>query len=155
MSNDGDNCAAGLYCAMETDGGPSAHASCRRFCATSNECAPGSACLRTLVRIGTPERPGLCTPTTFCDPLAQDCPASQGCYLIEDVSACRPEGAVAPGAPCELSADCVRGSGCFENLETGVRTCLAFCSTTPGGGPSCTTGTCVQPQRASVGACFQ
>jgi hypothetical protein len=91
-----------------------------------------------------------------CDPLAQNCPATQGCYLTQSGPACIPEGNVANGAACGQTSLCVKGSTCLGPAAN-MLTCHSFCNL-DGGMPNCGTGQCgfildQQMNRLAWGAC--
>lgn len=67
-----DNCSEGSFC-LDIDG--NGEGICQELCggsADDPQCAPDETCF--VYFAGTP----MCFPT--CDPLAQDCPETQGCY---------------------------------------------------------------------------
>lgn len=73
----------------------------------------------------------LCLPV--CDPLAQDCAPTQGCYYLASTYACAPDASGeggAPFTPCEFTNGCDPGSLCGQSpaCEGGPNCCVPFCS---------------------------
>ena len=73
-----------------------------------------------------------------CDPLLQNCPGTEGCYLTDIGPGCAAAGNAAVGASC-LMANCVRGAICLGTQT--AASCHAYCNR-DGGMPSCSTGAC-------------
>jgi hypothetical protein len=136
-----DDCEAFSMCwyvDLDTNEG-----TCVPFC-TGNEAHPGcdDPCDQcTLTASGVLI---LCLPT--CDPIAQDCPAGQGCYGSSNSFLCiAGAGDASPGEPCEYINHCEAGSFCASaGLVPGCRggsgCCASFCDMTaidpcPGAGP--------------------
>jgi hypothetical protein len=67
----------------------------------------------------------VCLPT--CDPLLQDCIAGNGCYPVNDIFACYPEGAGAYADACESFNGCDPGLFC-----AGAAGCSSLCDTAAG-----------------------
>ena len=72
-----------------------------------------------------------------CDPLAQNCPADQGCYPIDNGFSCGPSGAKGPAASCDFINDCNSGLTCVnldvrpsDCLEDSVGCCTEVCDVT-------------------------
>jgi hypothetical protein len=79
----------------------------------------------------------LCLPT--CDPLVQDCPEGDACYVMYDLLLCMPDhsgpDAGAYGDPCEFINVCDPGLLCIETdvvpgCQSPVGCCSPLCDTT-------------------------
>lgn len=148
-----DTCQAGLYCTDRTaaDGGTTF--SCQKFCHASTQCTAPKDCIDVLSFTGSEELPRVCgEPGPACDPLAQGCASSLGCYPSpQSGPVCVTAGTVQDGARCAYSNDCLPGSACVTN-GTGL-VCRKLCRS-PSGEPGCATGHCEPLQDLSgVGAC--
>jgi hypothetical protein len=134
----GDTCAKGLVCL-----GASANTmgTCAKFCYTDTGCGGNNRVCGSLVQIpNVTELPAVCVQLTTCDPLLQNCPAGQGCYLTTNGPACIPMGSATNGQTCGPSTLCVRGSTCL-GPTTNMLSCRSFCNL-DGGMPSCTGSAC-------------
>ncbi|MBC8071263.1 MAG: hypothetical protein IAG13_23260 [Deltaproteobacteria bacterium] len=75
----------------------------------------------------------MCIPS--CDPIAQDCPAAQGCYPVQDDLECAADAsgeAGGAGTPCEFVNACDPGLLCADaedlpSCESSVGCCTPFC----------------------------
>jgi hypothetical protein len=137
-----DDCAAGTLC---RDG------VCTRICELgSSECS----CVRFSGFFDDNETIGLCVPS--CDPVGQDCPAGQGCYLAsEPLAMCADAGMVPVGGSCEFVNSCEPGASCvFQYPDRTEPECIAHCNV---GSTSCgPDAVCVQvsDQSATIGVCI-
>jgi hypothetical protein len=133
-----DDCAAGLFCMAETsgDGGDGV---CLAFCDFNNP----NACDEK----GLPDAEcpvfgdgvlSLCQ--LACDPLAQGCPSSQGCYVFgDDQITCAPPnpdvGKGKDGDDCHAYHSCDAGLLCADGqVQEGCnddRCCTPFCECDP------------------------
>lgn len=151
-----DSCGTGLVCAGEQapDGGV-VNQRCQRLCLRDADCGQSQLCLSALKpRVGaTDERPGICLRVTFCDPLTQNCPSTQACYVVDNDAICRPEGLTPVGQPCATADSCVKGSTCAGSPDGGTA-CRELCDPAPGGTPSCASGTCARFQSYDAGVCI-
>jgi hypothetical protein len=108
-----DGCIAGSHCVFST---------CHTICSLmpSVPCSMGGC-------VGVEGLDfAICLPN--CDPLLQDCPLGQGCYLTADGPVCATVvGAAGPGMACMYLNDCTAGSGCFDDgLGGGI--CYKYCN---------------------------
>ncbi len=67
-----------------------------------------------------------------CDPLLQDCPVGEGCYLVDGGNAgCETAGQVPIGSPCVAVNDCAPGGVCVYAMFVpgcnGENCCASFC----------------------------
>ncbi len=90
--------------------------------------------------------------TPSCDPIAQDCPAAEACYVMDvDLASgelettCEAAGKGVQGAGCGAHGDCARGYQCSEGL------CAQFCE--PAGDLDCPVGSRCENLGAGVGLC--
>ncbi len=106
-----DTCAAGGSCYQSI---------CREICTTvSDTCSEGSCVPFNDIDFD------MCLPN--CDPIAQDCPGDDACYLLTSGSVCAGVFMDAqPGEPCTAANGCTAGAGCFGDPGT----CLRYCSLT-------------------------
>lgn len=105
-----DECRAGLVCRQSQ---------CQPMCLSRADCGGGELC----VPEGASDLFGYCVAT--CDPFAQDCPASQGCYPWDGASSvCLHEGYGA--YPCQVPEDCERGDTCAR--IDGQPQCARMCN---------------------------
>ena len=137
-----DDCVAGLICYGGT---------CERVC-NSEDDIPGCFCLS----IGGifEDRSGIGVCQASCDPLNQDCPAGEACYLnvLSQRPLCAPPvpGAGRQGDGCQYLNDCEAGYGCaVDNPVTPSSLECTFVCDAFGGSPSCAEGpgvafTCVR-----------
>lgn len=126
-----DECAKGLLCV---------NATCVKFCYQTSNCTGSGQCISGVTITGTEEVPTTCVTLAACDPLLQNCPTGQGCYLAGSGPACVSAGNTANGAACTSGNACVRGSICLGSPPTA--TCHGYCNL-DGGTPNCaTTGQC-------------
>lgn len=80
-----------------------------------------------------------------CDPLAQNCPATEACYLVGDAFVCSPDASGTggfAGDPCEFINVCNPGLGCVNadalpNCFGVVGCCTPFCDVDA---PACAAG---------------
>ncbi len=107
-----DTCAAGGSCYQGT---------CHGICTTVNDtCAGGTSC----VAFNDIDF-DMCLPN--CDPIAQDCPGDDACYLLPSGSVCAGVFMDSqPGEACTAANGCTAGAGCFG--DPGM--CLRYCSLT-------------------------
>jgi hypothetical protein len=137
-----DDCAAGSLC---RDG------VCTRICAVgSGECN----CSRVSSLFTDQDDIGVCVPS--CDPIGQDCPAGQGCYIAGDpLTVCAGAGMVPVGESCQFVNSCAPGSSCaFQYQDRSEPECIAHCAV---GSASCgPNAQCVQAsdQSATIGVCI-
>ena len=72
----------------------------------------------------------LCIQT--CDPVAQDCPEGQGCYLHGGELLCVPDFSDPSDEPCDFLAQCPSGSECVAAELVpecaGTACCADYCS---------------------------
>ena len=125
-----DQCAAGSFCFRET---------CTEVCTFVDDgdtCGPNTICgLFSSLYNDQAEQVGLCAP--ICDPVTQNCPLDDGCYMreINGLSSCtrvpaeaamryQDDRCLGPGPDTCYSNGCARGFGTFL-LSTG--TCMQFC----------------------------
>ncbi len=143
----GADCASDASCSP----GSQCHAGrCQKICAAGAttcpgetpycQVAPGNAAL------------GLCGPAPGCDPvLLTGCPADDYCQVsAAGAHACGPAGIGSLGQPCDVSAECSPGSGCFSDNDGTV--CRRYCDTRS---PSCPSETICRSTHPStwVGYC--
>ncbi|QRK05470.1 hypothetical protein JQX13_35645 [Archangium violaceum] len=150
-----DTCKAGLYCTDQTgpDGGTTF--TCQKFCYGNEQCTAPRACVEVLRFTGSDELPRVCGEAgSGCDPLAQGCASSLGCYPTPGSGAvCVTAGTVEDGSPCAYSNDCKPGSACVKDGAGLV--CRKLCRA-PSGEPGCASGRCEPLQDfAGVGACVR
>jgi hypothetical protein len=110
-----DECAAGTLCQQGV---------CTRICALgSSDCT----CSRFGGLFNDNENIGLCV--SSCDPIGQDCPAGQGCYLVSAESTqCAPAGTSSVGGSCQFANSCVAGSSCAVQYPDRTEPeCAAHC----------------------------
>ena len=69
-----------------------------------------------------------------CDPLDQDCPGADACYITDEANLCGPPGTGTAGDFCEGQTDCAIGYGCV--LYDPYQLCVQYCRF-GGGEPSC------------------
>lgn len=142
-----DNCAGNASCVAGT---------CQEICLDEpDSCSvENEACFLQPPAYSDREGVGLCLPS--CDPVAQDCPAGEGCYLdaASGDSACATPVTESgmQGDDCQFQNACQIGYGCVLNNDpvapTGL-SCAFFCDAGGGGGRSCADGpgptfTCVR-----------
>ncbi|WP_255442091.1 hypothetical protein [Corallococcus sp. Z5C101001] len=147
-----DTCAAGLYCKDEAQADGGTGFFCRKLCHAASDCGSGD-CNTVLRLAGTRELPLVCgPPSARCDAFAQDCESPLGCYPAANGPVCAGQGTLAPGAACEFSNQCSRGSTCV--VSGGAGACRTLCRT-PSGSPGCTNATCrAITNNGDVGACI-
>lgn len=138
---------------------------CVAFC-TGSEGAPVCAEPRSTCSINGDGVLILCLPT--CDPLAQDCPAGEGCYGWADEFLCWYDlsgDAGGVGDPCEATNHCDPGLACVDPAVVPACTassgcCAPFCDRA--GPDACATGLACVPYfdpveapagRADIGIC--
>jgi len=129
-----DNCGKGLVCINSV---------CRKYCYDNATCGGGNKLCIGLIQIGgTQEIPSTCVTLSACDPLTQNCPQGQGCYLSNSSGAvCATAGTVAANGACGQGAgQCVPGTVCLLTSPT-AGACKSFCNR-DGGMPNCGTGQC-------------
>lgn len=86
-----------------------------------------------------------------CDPLVQDCPKGEGCYLIEDVYDCAPAGDGGEGDACEFINECQAGLLCIVSPDGNV--CTPICD--PDQASTCASGECEPLSEGDpVGVCL-
>lgn len=124
-----DDCDANSMCLFPDE--VTGMSVCHAFCVGSEEsplCEDrGSQCLI----FNDPW--GICFPQ--CDPLLQDCPPGEGCYLAGEDLVCAPDSSGrggAPGTPCEFINACDPGTMCVEpslvpDCRGGIGCCTSFC----------------------------
>lgn len=120
-----DNCAPGSVCLVQDAGG------------TNGICAPlcnpnGGTCTDPTQNCFALSQGfvGLCVPS--CDPLLQDCPRNNGCYVSSDgaVAGCAPDASEAGGAAdqaCTDVNDCNPGLACVEADAFGLACAAEQC----------------------------
>lgn len=97
-----DDCRAGLAC---WDG------ACRSYCAGSADCDASEECIAE--RSDDP----IAVCAERCDVVADNCPASEGCYAWTDQFAvCQTAGHGYTGAYCDQHLDCERGNLCVSGI---------------------------------------
>jgi len=116
-----DDCSAGTFCV---------HGTCRQVCLSGSPataCTSG-ACWFSEQLLGVTY--GTCAPP--CDPLANECPAGEGCYLLHPSGegGCVVAGEVLEGNACQKAEDCVAGTMCGQHV------CRRICDPTLGDCPS-------------------
>ena len=135
------DCASGLVCFAEGDGGV-----CRAPCCGSGDsCGPTRQCV-PVARFpdDSPSRWGRCMPARACDVLAAEgaCEPDEACYIVSESGEtdCRALGAADVGGPCVVQEDCAGGLFCPVS-----GTCVRICSLGDAGGPRCLAdeGNCV------------
>ncbi len=144
-----DNCEAGSMCwDVDVD---TLTGTCLEMCtgpASSPSCeTPGTVCA-----VGNDGILPLCLPA--CDPLEQNCPAGEGCYILNEASICAPtSGAVGSGESCGSVNACSPGLGCSlggGGCDATLSCCGAYCDESA---PDCDIDLeCVGPV-AGVGIC--
>jgi len=130
------DCLPGLYCQPECGTGR-----CYRICDSSDKsvCGSGSLCNLTATSHGDAGSFtfSLCSIVSTCDAVTQTgCPAAFACYPAIPTE-CDCAGAVADGQPCQLAAQCGRGSSCI-GLSGTTSLCLKTCKANS----DCTAGMC-------------
>ncbi|MEM9457989.1 MAG: hypothetical protein AAGF11_27670 [Myxococcota bacterium] len=158
-TDDNDTCAPGLFCMTEVSGG-TGPGTCLEYCSLDTPCQFGGECFAFNDGVLP-----ICQPT--CDPLAQDCPDEQGCYVAfggflcstpgpadgegDDGSACATVQSCLPGLVCRPdTAGCAEAGAC----------CTPWCAL-DGDGPPCPSPSeeCLPalddppPDRINVGYC--
>lgn len=97
---------------------------CLAFCGCTYEepeCAVGSNCL-----VANQGSLALCVEQ--CDPLAQNCPLGQGCYVSGETLICAATTSNIPaGEPCGFINDCEPGTACYNVDACGGACCTPFC----------------------------
>jgi hypothetical protein len=122
------DCMPGLYCQPECGAGR-----CFRICDSSDKsvCGSGSSCNVAGISRGDAGTISfsLCSIVSTCDAVAQTgCPTALACYPTIPAE-CDCAGTVANGQPCQLAAQCGRGSSCI-GLSTTMQVCLQSCRNT-------------------------
>ena len=86
-----------------------------------------------------------------CSLWDQNCPSSQGCYVIDGdgTTACAFSSGKEVGEACDFINDCAPGLICANPVSS---SCRPLCNTN--GSVSCETGDCVEIGISNVGACF-
>jgi hypothetical protein len=141
------DCRAGLGCFP----GAMMQMQCLPYCDTNNgmPCMGLDVCMMLEVPVGFCIFGG-------CDPLTQNCMATEGCYIEEmmmNETRCFPEGTAVHGESCTTSSDCEAGTHC---LSCGAFSeCATYCDTN-NAGAECTVhgdGSTCQAIDGDVGAC--
>lgn len=156
------DCAAGQTC-VGLGGDPNAHAKCRRYCTSDEECAPGSQFCLSLeaacqgeALCGANLRVGMCLDE--CTPFTSECgPAATCAQLLPDFSlliqfpTCRQAGAAAVGAACSFQTDCGADMFCMSGGDAGPGTCAQICDA----GHTCPAGkSCESTPGDPLGECL-
>jgi hypothetical protein len=137
-------CGKGLLCVGGT---------CSKLCYVDTNCTNGARCASGVTVMGSPEIATTCVTLQACDPLLQNCPQGQGCYLSDMGAVCVSAGTVANNATCTPAANCVPGNLCLVTMQGATSgTCKQFCNL-DGGMPSCGAGACNGLQGVPYGAC--
>ena len=121
-----DDCARGSLCTEL--GAPPGEQRCRRFCASSTGCPPGSYCHAASDEVAGV---GLCAPGCT---LFSDCGAGMTCSLADElgdraVPWCRPIGPSSGEAPCSATIECGADRTCVIFGEEGR--CVPHCDDAP------------------------
>jgi hypothetical protein len=120
---------------------------------TTTTSAGSSTTSTTTSTTTTPSSSTTSTTLVACDPLAQNCPAGEGCYPSGPAGVCETSGTATQGAACQNDSDCAAGYACV-NDGTGNE-CLKLCRVSTNAG--CTGGTtCTAPNGypPDVGVCI-
>ena len=136
---------------------------CTPFCEGSAQqpiCDPGSTCI-----ISNSGSVVFCV--EGCNPIAQDCPAGQGCFWSGSTFSCNAlTSDIQLGEPCGFINDCAEGLMCLDASVVpgcqGNACCGAFCDLDCGGVAGCAPGTVCTPffevdpppGSADVGVCI-
>jgi hypothetical protein len=147
-----DLCRAGLVCRGDAD------PRCVEFCERdpADTCSAGHVCAMDIDLDGDliPDA-HVCAP--LCDPLAQDCVASDhACYPSRLGAVCATEGAggtpAGVGEPCAYANSCAAGLGCFGSGQD--YRCYVLCDYYDTGGPTCAAGElCYRVSNENFGVC--
>jgi hypothetical protein len=154
------DCAAGLSCIGVT-GAPICHPVCTQAnpaeCEAYNTPTEIFACFALQRANGsTTVRYGLCISAgQSCDPLDDQCPATDTCVLVStSASVCRPSGTVPIGGDCELE-ECAKGGVCVPLVDQNGNplgtTCYEPCDLAA---PMCLAGACTDVGIEGFGLCI-
>ena len=124
-----DNCERGAMCwNVDED---TLQGTCIGLCAGSAE---DPTCLDACGVCNIPAEGVLNLCLVACDPIAQDCPGGDACYIVNDTFVCAPaQMAGLGGDSCEFTTDCARGYTCVNGsfipgCEMGEGCCTPFCT---------------------------
>ncbi len=115
VAGETDSCAAGGDCYRDT---------CHEICTTVSDTCTDGTCVTFSDGMGGLAPIEICL--ADCDPLVQDCPAGEGCYLVTTGAICVGAGTSAPDDPCFTANGCLPGNVCLGSSMGGYF-CMPLC----------------------------
>lgn len=132
VCNQTSDCAVGLQCLFNN---------CVKTCGTNPDCGVNEPTLKCGLGITNPYVGQVSACVTSCNPLTQDCPNGQACYLGSCLTSTQGR---AQGQACGLPTDCAEGLDCLADItQDGQPDCSQYC--TVGAQNPCGTGFACYP----------